>query len=79
MKLCKDCKWNELDTESHDEYKQVQYARCDNPKNLIYYVDPVSGADMVRRDITLCRDQRSVNWLGAIVMRVCGTRGRWYE
>lgn len=79
MKLCKDCRWHELNTDMFDKDAQMKFSICENPKNMIYYTDLVTGTDKVRRDLECCRDQRDINWLGSVIIRVCGRSARWFE
>jgi len=79
MKFCKDCKWFELNTNFDYKDLQLKFAWCDNPHNLIYYTDLVSGKKSVKRSTECCKDQRNINWLGSVIVQVCGKTGRWFE
>ncbi len=78
MKLCKDCKW--FEPASSSDERALRYAKCNAPRNIEKSSEyELIGIPVAQRRWEFCSTHRTEPWLWAILLRICGKRGRWFE
>lgn len=66
MKPCIECKW------------QIKNS-CENPKNISYYYDLVTGKKELIFYFSSCYSHRGEGWIACRLLGLCGREGRWFE